>query len=301
MDSLKRIFLVAQHEWTDALRSRKAAVMFLLYVGLALLSCHFFVELLKQVETHLSDALMISRSAQVGSTTSTLWESSMFRNIVTGLVGDESVARGLFSMSPISVFYGWMTMTFTPALVLLLTSGCVSEEVGSGSARYVLLRVPRAEWIVGKWIGQILLVLLALILSMAVYWVYARFRVSSFDALGALVDMLQLCWRAWVYSIAFVGVAVMFSQFTRWPLLAMALAYLGWMLQAVLHAVAAWRISEEGSWLWGMLQELFPQGHKLDLWRMQLEPTIHAVIFLLSISLVSMFVGYVFFQRRDVA
>jgi ABC-type transport system involved in multi-copper enzyme maturation permease subunit len=293
------IALVTRYELSDSLRSRRVAVLLVLYVGVGLLSINLFIHVLHKLENQLSDALQLPASASAGAVTSSLWKSERFRRMLVSLVGNEEVALDLLGFPPVALMQGWLALTFTPFLTVLGAAGRIAEEVGAGSARMALFRTSRGAWCLGKFLGQTALVLVALLLNAAAAWTVARFRVAGLDAGAAASGMLLFAGRAWLYALPFLGLALGVSQCTRSAHLATALAFAGLVVQAALYGVAKWAPGRGFAAAWETLALLLPQGHHLALWRMDAPHLAQAAAYLVGLALAYLFAAHAFFRRRD--
>ena len=153
----RNVLIVARNELAEGLRSRRVVAVLVLYLAGAMVAMHGFISALIKMEEQLTKMLGISPGAAPGAVVDALWRSAQFREMVKALVRDKDVAMGLFAVPPIAVVFGWLVFAFTPVLVMLTTSSRIAEEIGSGSARFVFLRTPRATWCLGKFVGQALL------------------------------------------------------------------------------------------------------------------------------------------------
>jgi len=295
---MRRILAVVLQEGTDALRSRRALLMLGLYLAAAILTVNAFISVTRRIESELAEALQLPRVEQVGGSTEVLWQSPLFRRMLARLVGDAEVAEGLIQVPPVALFYGWAVFFFTPALVMLFSASRIAEDTDSGSARYILMRTTRGEWVAGKFAGQALWVALALACAGAGAWLVAYFRLPGMDGWGVARGLFVFSFKAWVYALAFAGMALGLSQWIRLPVPAMAAGFAGWLGSHMLYGIAS-HFGENGSSLWIGLHVVLPQGHKLDLWRTGSGAVLAAGFFLLVMGAAYLLLGYAWFRRRD--
>lgn len=211
----KEVAVVARYELADAVRSRRAAVVIVLYMTGAVVAMNGFISILHRLEEQIARTLGISVLESAGAVTDSLWRSVHFRNMIIGLVGDRDIAMDLLDIPPIALMFGWLAFTFTPMLVMLTTSARIADEIGSGSVRYSLQRCSRATWSLGKFAGQAGLVVLALLLSAISAWVVARIRLDIMDSWATAQAFMIFAGKAWIYSFAFIGLATGVSQMSR--------------------------------------------------------------------------------------
>lgn len=299
---MKRFFqhllLLTRFELADAVRSRRAIVILLLYLAAALLSTNAFVTALQKLETQLGEILQTG-SGSPGAMADTLWKSARFRHMIGALIGDRTVAEGLMSVPPIALLYGFLAFFYTPFFVLLTATPRVAGDVWTGAARFVLFRTSRAAWVLGKFFGQAALVLLALALSMAGAWCLARFRLEGMDGAAAARGMALMAGKAWIFSLPFLGLALGLSQLVRSPNVANALGFLAWLGTGALALMAKHFAGDGVRVLWDLVLMLVPQGYQLDLWRMDVGSVATASVFLIALAAAYLAAGFAVFVRRD--
>jgi hypothetical protein len=223
--------------------------------------------------------------------------------MATGLAGDKALAERLLSIPPLGIFYGWLSFAFAPALVMLTSAARISEEVWSGSVRFALFRVSRLEWVLGKFAGQAGQLMLALLLSATAAWLTGLVRMQAFEPAATAHAMAFFALKAWVYAMAFLGLATAISQLCTTPNIALAFGFLALIVLQVLTAVShhlsgafaapAWRR------VWDAVHALTPGGQRMDLWWGDAAHAAPATVFLLALSLCYLFAGYAAFSRRD--
>ena len=157
MQLLHQFAVITRYEIDDALRSRRAVNLLLIYLLCSIAACIMFVHILHSIETELVQAIGLQPREETGGATRTLWKSESFRRMLTRLVGVRDLASELLSTPPLAIFFGWVALTFTPLLVILVSSPRIAEEVGTSSVRFVLFRTTRGTWVCGKFAGQALL------------------------------------------------------------------------------------------------------------------------------------------------
>ncbi|MEI6168402.1 MAG: ABC transporter permease subunit [bacterium] len=290
---------VAWHELVDSVRSRRVIVMGLLYLAGSIVATAIFITVLQKLEGQLTTTLGLATSAKTGSVTATLWKSDSFRQMMTALIGDKALARSLLDIPPLALFYGWLSFAFTPALVMLTSSSRISEEIWSGSARFVLFRIPRLHWCFGKFAGQAIQLALALLLSALGAWLTGLCRMTAFEPLATALAMLLFAGKAWLYSLAFLGLALGISQLCAGPNLALATGFLALIVMAILSGVSDAFAGEGWRRLWDLVNALTPGAHRLDLWWGDSAHSIPATVFLLTLCFVYLLAGYARFSKRD--
>lgn len=296
---VRSAWLVTLNELADALRSRRALVVLLLYVAAGVLTTNGSISILQRIESELSEALQLGPAEHAGAVSSAIWKSERFRRMVVDASGHSGLVEDLIGTPPIVLIYGGLAFFYTPLLVILVAGGRVAEELASGSARYALLRTSRLSWSIGKFFGQTALVAMALLLSGVGAWITAEVRMAATERAAVFDGMLLAAVRAWVYSVAFVGLASGLSHLTRSPGRATAVGLMGLLALGVLSWAADRYYGDGWRQLWHIARMICPPSHRLDLWRLSPAAWGPAAAYLFSIGFLYLFAGYARFRRMD--
>ena len=181
-----------------------------------------------------------------------------------------------------------------PPLTLMLSANRAASEIGSGSVLYMITRVTRLEWTLGKYLGSALLIMVGLLVGACGAWAVAFFKLSGADVAALFPSMLGWSLKAWVLSLAWLGLALGISHFFKSGAKADGLA---WVLLLLFSVVPDWL-----HWFGGrfaFLEILFPSTVKHSLWRTSFVPVATATAWLLMLGLCYLSAGYAFFSRRD--
>jgi ABC-type transport system involved in multi-copper enzyme maturation permease subunit len=290
---------VARQELADSIRSRRVWVFLLLYLAGSVAATILFLNILQKMETQLVSTLGLNPSTETGGVTATLWKSDAFRRMMTQLIGDRKLAESLLAIPPLALFWGWLGLTFGPLLVTLTASVRIAEEVWTGSVRFVLFRTTRLAWVMGKFLGQALQLLLAFLLSALGAWVVGAVQMNSFEPLPTALALLGFALKAWVYGVAYLGLATAVSQMFASPNVASALSFGVLIAIGMLHGAATFVKSAAWRPILEVLDLLTPAGHRLDLWRPDPAHLVPALVYLLVLACAYLFVGQLVFRRRD--
>ena len=287
MRSLWRIVQTALCAWENALRSRRALVLLLLYLAAAVLCMNGTISLLGRMESELVRVLRLPDAGQSGIVSETLWKSKSFRNMIAAGVDNRLVFADISHRHPVELLYAWFAFFCAPILVVLVSGTRVAEDLRTGVARYMLVRTSRLEWSFGKYIGQALMIACALAVSAAGAWCVALCRLPAATAARLFLPMLGWGVSAWFYSLAWLGLALGLSHLTRSSMRATAFGILG---------VGACEVL---SYFFPEAEVLLPSGARLGLWRTSFIPQAVAVFHLATLGLVYLTIGAAVFNRRD--
>ena len=287
MRSLWRIVQTALCEWENALRSRRALVLLLLYLAAAVLCMNGTISLLGRMESELVRVLRLPDAGQSGIVSETLWKSKSFRNMIAAGVDNRLVFADISQRHPVELLYAWFAFFCAPILVVLVSGTRVAEDLRTGVARYMLVRTSRLEWSFGKYIGQSLMIACALAVSAAGAWCVTLCRLPAATAARLFLPMLGWGVSAWFYSLAWLGLALGLSHLTRSSMRATAFGILG---------VGACEVL---SYFFPEAEVFLPSGARLGLWRTSFIPQAVAVFHLATLGLVYLTIGAAVFNRRD--
>lgn len=297
MRSLARIFHVALAEWAGAVRSRRALVLLLLYLVAAVMCMYGTISIFSKMETELAQVLQLPEAEQTGVVSKTLWTSKPFRKMTRAVIRNDLVFRDIEGRHPIELVYAWFVFLCAPLLVVLVAGNRVADDLRSGAVRYAIVRCTRTEWSVGKYVGQALMLVCALAASAVGAWIVALCRLS--DAGALLPAMFGWGARAWIYSLAWLGVALGISHLTRTGSRATALGIFAVAALTALPMILSWTGTRfDLPWLVNF-DLVSPVTSKILLWRQDVAPLAEASFRLVLLGIFYLALGNAVFRRRD--
>lgn len=301
MRLLRDAMVVAGYELGDALRSRRVLVFALIYVGGSVAGALAFINVLESLEAGLAEALAVARPDAPGAMTEALMQSPEFLRILSRLVRDRDLAEALVGLPPLALFYGWLALSFAPAMVVLTASETVAADLASGAARFCLVRTDRLAFSLGKLLGQTAMMTVAIASGAVAVWVTGWFELASFAGLPTATWLVFLSGRASVYAFSFVGLAVGTSHLTRSIPVSRALGLLALGLISAIYGLSqAEALRGEWSYALDSLVQLLPRAHQLSLWQPAFTSRAPAMTMLLVLGLCYFAAGFGFRNRRDV-
>ena len=301
MNGLKQVWRVACYEWFDALRSRRALVVLLLYMTAAVCNMYWSINLLHKLENELVTVLQLPPSEHAGVVSTTLWKSKPFQRMMKEVTQNDLVLKDITGKHPVELIYAWFAFFYTPLLVVLVAGNRIAEDLGSGAVRYMIFRISRASWTIGKFIGQVLMIGFALVLSSIGAYAVAKYRLAGSGTPDLFLNMLEWSVRAWVFSFPYLGLAMGLSHLTKsgskatvMGIFAIAVCFVVSILLRHFTGDSGWRAYVP------YLSLLVPEYHKMYMWRNALAPLITGTVYLMTLGFCYLLAGYAVFRRRDV-
>ena len=301
MKSFLRIWHTALWEWNGAIRSRRALVILFLYLASAVLCMNGSISILGKMERELTTILQLPESEKTGVVSASLWRSKPFVRIVRATLGEGPVLDDIFGRHPAELLYAWFAFLCAPLLAVLVCGTRISDDLRSGAVRYMLMRESRLEWTLGKYAGQTFMIAVALGVSSLGAAAVAFFRLSPEVAGGLLLAMVGWGLRAWIYSLAWIGLALGISHITRSPGRATALGILAICACAAASPLIGYCHSHfalPDAVL--QIEMLLPGSAESSLWRFSAVPVVAGSFHLLLLGLVYLMAGAAVFSRSDV-
>lgn len=299
MKSLFRIWQVALAECAGAVRSRRALVILVLYLLSAVFCMVGTITMLGKMESELATVLQLPESERTGVVSATLWKSKPFQRMIKAGVKNDLVYNDIAGRHPAELVYAWFAFMCAPLLAVLVAGNRVADDLKSGAVRYAVVRVTRLEWTLGKYVGQILMVAIALAASAVGAWLVAVFRLSGIGTFELLPAMFAWGARAGLYALAWIGLALGVSHVTRAGSRATALGLVAVALCAAWPNILEYFAGKFGSpWLCHF-DALVPSSAEMSLWRRSFVPLFTSGAHLLALGLAYLMIGHAVFARRD--
>jgi ABC-type transport system involved in multi-copper enzyme maturation permease subunit len=299
MRSLFRIGQVALAECAGAVRSRRALVILVLYLLSAVFCMMGTITMLGKMEAELAKVLQLPESERTGVVSVTLWKSKPFQRMIKAGVKNDLVYNDIAGRHPAELVYAWFAFMCAPLLAVLVAGNRVADDLKSGAVRYAIVRVTRLEWTLGKYVGQILMVAIALAASAIGAWLVAVFRLSGIGTFELLPAMFVWGARAGLYALAWIGLALGVSHVTRSGSRATALGLVAVALCAAWPNILEY-FAGKLDWPWLChFDALVPSSAEMSLWRSSFVPLFTGGAHLLALGLAYLMLGHAVFARRD--
>jgi len=298
MNAIRRIFGVAAGEMAEAFRSRRFLLVLLLFFSASAVSMYGSTSFLSHLEKNAAKVLGLPEGDGKGTVTKAVWKSDVFRRVVKSAVDDDpGLYAGLVGRNPLALLYAFFTFLAVPVLSLLAGANRIADDVKSGTVRFMLVRVRRAEWVLGKYIGLVVLLLPGLSGGALAAYAMACARMPDAAAAALLPEMLVFSGKSWILALSWTGVALGVSQAVRSGVRA---TLLGIVVITIIGA-APWLLGLLARWhgAFAHLDVICPATFKGALYSASVPRFAFASVMLAVQGFFYLSCGYFVFSRRD--
>jgi ABC-type transport system involved in multi-copper enzyme maturation permease subunit len=216
------------------------------------------------------------------------------------IIKDEAVYNDIMGKHPVELMYAMLVFFYTPLLVVLVSANRISDDIGSGSIRYVACRSSRFTWSFGKFLGQAGMIGVALLFSGAGAWIVAVFRLHG-AGFALMADIFNWSYRSWIYALPFLGLCMGLSHLTRsgskatiFGILAISLFFVLAILDKAFEYADGWKS------VFGYIATFIPESHSGLLWRSSGAAFATGATWMITLALCYLFLGYTAFRKRDI-
>ena len=295
MPSLRDVILVALHELKESIVSVRAIVVFVLFVLGSLALSEGCVRAAQQAEDQIRADLEEEWGEEGGEMMAEQLDTVEIRAGVLEDVfnGDRELAEKLAPLPYLGLFFPLMMMTFVPFMIVIFAGDSISNELATGSVRFSLFRTDRTSWALGKFLGQALLIIVALLLGAAATIAFGIVRIEGVEVGPWSSWMIEITLRMSALAFAWTGIAIAVSQVFRSRMAAWAIGFCLVISFGIIGSIFG--NQPDGSAL-QMISKIFPTGYRFGLWT----GDVVSVVALCVLGLVYFGLGHFIFRLRDV-
>lgn len=299
LGSLRDVLLIARFELLRSLRSWQALSLISAYVIANAGAVWLFIRGLAELEAGVAKTLGIAVSKRPGGIMEHLRAREEYRNLLEMLISDLDAVDRMIDVPVLAVFQLSFGLVLVPFLASTNAAETIAGDLRSRAIRFELLRTGRAELLLGRFGGQLLLCLAASAIAVVAVWVLGMTLMAKQDGVLLAWSLASLGLRAVVFSLPFVAMGVAASCATTSPawgrVLAMFLTAGSWIAYGILSVAYA----APYTWIADLLLPVLPQSSMSALWRPA--PSWFASSgMLVLITLGVLGLGFLRLARRDV-
>jgi hypothetical protein len=289
---IRQIYFVARLDLENALRSRRAQAVLLLHAIFSMGATYVFCRIVQAAQKALDSTARLSE---------TLARDPRVCAVVTALTGDAGIARRLVATPPLTLFFGWISLTFLPFVVVVTSSEAIAAQVCTGEARFVVFRAGRLPYALGTLASHALLLMLGLVLGAMGTLLLGSVMLGADTFFADAYAMVWVGTGAWCYLFAYLGLAMGISQVVSTASAARGMGMAAWLV-FLLCWTALWK-----SWLAEYVPEellaavrwFLPHAHSLRLWRLTFAERLAPKAALVFLGALYFLPGWLYFRRRD--
>ena len=160
-------------------------------------------------------------------------------------------------------------------------------------------RTGRVEFVVGKALGQALLMTVVVLLSAVMCMAMGAWKLQDFEWGPAISAMLIFWPRIVAFCLPFVGLAAFCSMLCSSTLSARAFALIGMGALWTVHELAGYYSDTSLASFFNVLDQLDPYSHQAELWMGTYANVGPAMAILAGLAVLYVGVGLIFYARRD--
>jgi predicted thioesterase len=289
------VLLVARNELSDSIRSRRTLMLVFLYAALIVFAGWMMIRFIESISIRMLTELGISSYEDADALAPVLWKSAEYQRLTRGFLGAE-LQESAAGMHPFGWIFGVMAFTLTPILVMWTSAARIAEDVGSRAVRFVAVRISRLSWCLGKYAGQAIQLLLAMLAGGTCMWILGLLYMPGFAPAASAGAIFRMTIASWIWGLGFLGLATGVSQLTARHHMATAMGTIVLIAVYVVHVLSD-NINRHAAWK--LLDNFFPTGYYRGLWSWEPACLLPAVVMTCALSLLYLFAGYFFFSKRD--
>ena len=290
--------LVARFEVLRAVRTWRALALILLYVIANVGGAYLFIEALSAIEDSIANQMGVPTTRWPGALTEQVRQSEELLRILGAMVGDADAVQALLAQPFLAVFQLGQGFLLMPFLAATAASEAIAIDVQNRAIRFEALRTGRPELLLGRFVGQVGLMLVASLVALASVWGLGMALTVHPEPLALAWGLLSLGLRAVVFSLPFVGFGIACSAWTSSPAWARVMALGGTAGSWVIHGVSQAATGAPWTWLADVVGPLMPQAWLEGLWRTGGGLAVSSLV-CAALALVAVGLGHVRFARRD--
>ena len=298
LSSLRDAAIVARFHLRRALRTRSAVGLCVVYTLVTTSSAWIFTRVLLELERQVARMLMVPEVRKPGTMLDTLRERGDLAEMFGNFLDDPAQVTWALGQPFLTVTHFWICLGAMPFLAAAAGAETLSPHIRSRAIRFESLRTGRLELVAGRFVGQAVLIGVALLLTVAGTWAVAMIAMVGQPPLLQLTTLLAITPRIWIWSLPFLGLGVacsqLFSNVNFARTIALAGIVFGWIVWGLLHS--HWL--RDLGWLTDLIAPLMPHDYALDLWGPGWRWSSSGAI-LCALGLAVMLAAYPLFRRRN--
>ena len=297
--SVRDTIYIAYFHILRAIRTRTMLFLFVVYLLISGGMAWFGRAIIHEFEKQTADTLMVPQTKTPGAMMETLRTQDNFHRMISGMVPDAELVEWAMTLPVLTIFHYWISLFVLPFIVAIIGAEMISPSIKDRSLRYELLRTGRLELVMGRFLGQRLLIGVGTLLACIAPIIVGEFFMVQQPFFKTVWVLFSFVPKLFIWSLPFLAVGIALSMITQITNLARILALSSvagsWILYGfLLHH------DQQGDYpfLVAVMSPIIPQYHGTALWLPSWDWLLSGSI-LLTMSIVYCMTGYPLFARRN--
>ncbi len=296
--SVRDTLIVARFHLRRALRTRSAVGLCVVYTLVTTSSAWIFTRVLLELERQVARMLLVPEVSKPGTMLDTLRERGDLEQMFASFLDDPSQVAWALDQPFLTVTHFWICLGAMPFLAAAAGAETLSPHIRSRAIRFESLRTGRLELVAGRFVGQAVLIGVALSLTVIGTWAVAMLAMAHQPPLLQLTTLLAITPRIWIWSLPFLGLGVacsqLFSNVNFARTIALTGIVVGWIVWGFLHSYPM----RDLGWVRDLIAPVMPHDYALDLWGPGWQWSSSGAI-LCALGLAVVLAAYTLFRRRN--
>lgn len=299
LTSVRDIWLIARFELVRNLRTWRALALSLMYIIVMGGGAYMFTRFIGTLEGALASTLMVPTTETPGAMLDKLIHDDSLRRPLGAMIGQgDDVLDYVLTWPVLAIFHLWAGMILVPFLAATTSAESIVLDTANRAVRFECLRTGRVEFVVGRFVGQLLLLIAATTLSVSATWAVGMIYMVGNDPWTLFSSLLEVTPKLWLISLPFIGLGLAASQTTSSANMARVVAIISTVLSLILYKYAENKLKQGGGVHWDVVLQLMPWNWVDGLWQPGLAGVSDAVVLIL-LGFTAMGAGLPVFLRRD--
>lgn len=264
--SVRDALLVARFQLARAVRTRSALALCLLYLLGSTGATYVFTRILLEIENETARVLKVPSVEKPGAMLDTLREQGDLASILKPLINRPDLLDWGLEQPILTIVHFWFALGVLPFLAVAVGAESVAPDARDRSLRFELVRTGRLELIVGRTLGQAVLLFVATCVATLGTWSVAMVAMVNQPPGAQAATLLASAPRLWLWSLPFLGIGVACSQLSSSVNFARSLGLAGAVGTWLLFALTKSDWAEARPYFGAILDPIVPQSYVLDLW-----------------------------------
>lgn len=298
LTSLKDIALVARFELLRNLKTLRALALIMIYLLATGGSAFIFTRVLLSMENNLAAMLKVPKTEVPGAMIQEVVKDGAFKDVLSRMVGGEAYIDYVLNWPVLVIFHVWIGTLFIPFLAASTSAESIVLDTSSRAARFECLRTGRVEFVSGRLLGQLFLMMIATVFSVLATFTVGMVYMVGNDPVGLMTGLLGVTPRIWAVALPFLGIGIFASQVAPGVNMARVIALGTVAFTWFLTGLATLSLENGGSAAWDVLLQVMPQSYMDGLWA-PFPAWAGTSGWLAVLGIAAMGLGLPYFLRRD--